>query len=159
MKKLISIIMLIILTISLCACNNNNIDTQIPEENPYLLTNGLAPSEMVQKVNKFIVAVYMPYSQNTIDNGIEDFKEIATDMEIEELKNTVGGYNSERRATVSNLNTLLCTPDNSFNKQYKMVSTFTVTLGGVSQNMLIEFGMNNNCKVDSHSIWVNNNIT
>ncbi len=144
---------------SLVSCNQTNeTPNQALEGNPYILPNGLAPTELLNEVQDFILDIYMPFSQESIDKAIDDFCKVATEAEIEELKSTVGAFDKEKRAKVSNLQLNFCMPDNSSNHTYKVLATFTITLKDVQQNLLIEFQLNNDCIISSHSIWVNNNI-
>lgn len=155
MKRIICVAAIIFL-FTLPGCSKAPDNQVINQENPYRLSNGYTPTEMISEVESFITRVYIPYSQDDIDKALRDFTKIATESEIEELKSTVGSFDKDKRASISDLQIDMCTPDNSSTRQYKIVATFKVTLKNVSQNLLIEFGMNNDCKINSHYIWINN---
>lgn len=157
MKKYISIALALVMILSLCACNK---ETKQPtnEENPYILANGLSPTQFQDRIAEFITDIYSPKNQDTIDDAIKTLSSIATEYEITELQNTVGVFDKEKRATISNLKVSLCMPDNSASRTYKVAATFIVSLNGVKQGMLIEFNCNKEAKIESHSIWVNNSV-
>lgn len=157
MKKFISIALILVMILSLCACNNEP-EQPTTDENPYILANGLSPTQFQNRIASFIRDIYSPKSQDTIDKAIKGLADIATELEINELQNTVGTFDKDKRAVINNLEVNLCMPDNSGSRNYKIAATFTISLNGVKQGILIEFNCNNDVKIDSHSIWINNSV-
>lgn len=155
-KRFIAIVLSLITLFSITSCSKTPDTKEVQEENPYKLSNNLAPTEMISEVKAFIMSIYMPKDQEEIDNAIERFCKIATEEEINELKSTVGEYDRSKRATLSDLYISMCTPDNSSNRKYKIIATFTIKLNDMKQNILIQFNMDNSVMIESHSIWVNN---
>ena len=49
-------------------------------------------------------------------------------------------------------------PENSTDNKIKYLATFTLKAGENASSMLIEFGCNTEGMIDTHSIWVNNNV-
>ena len=90
--------------------------------------------------------------------GVEMLAPIATEQEIEDLKSEAGSYDESRRATIKNMQVSVCMPENSTDYKFKYVASFTLEAGDNASNMLIEFGCNTEGMIDTHSIWVNNNI-
>lgn len=156
MKKLVILLLSIVMVLTMCACDKAEPKESETNENPYTLLNGYAPSEMLDITKDFILNIYAPFSQKSIDKAINELSKIATVGEIEELKNTVGAYDASKKATVANLKISICTPDNSSNYKYKIAATFTVKTDSISQNMLIEFKLNDKHLIESHSIWLQN---
>jgi len=153
-KNKIALIISVIALFSLCSCNS--IAPTEPQENPYILVNGLTPTQFEGRLKDFIYDIYEPKNQDSIDRGIREFKEIATETEALEIENTVGEFREDKKATISNLSIDLCMPDNSSSYNYKLLATFSISLNESYQNILIEFGCDSNGKINNHSIWVNN---
>ena len=49
-------------------------------------------------------------------------------------------------------------PDNSSSRTYKLIATFMVNLGEYKQGTMLEFTCNNEGLIDSHSVWLNNDV-
>lgn len=153
---IIALVGLMIMGIS--GCSNNNEERLEELREMYLLPNGYLPSETEDMISDALLNIYMPFDEENIIEGVEMLAPIATEQEIEDLKSEAGSYDESRRATIKNMQVSVCMPENSTDNKIKYLATFTLEAGENASNMLIEFGCNTEGMIDTHSIWVNNNV-
>lgn len=156
MRRALGIFLALSLALSLVACSNQ--DKPEDEGNPYILANGMTPTEFQDAVEDFVYDIYSPKNQDILDRGLKNFKEISTATEYLEMESSIGEFDADKMATVSNIEVDLCMPDNSSSRTYKLIVTFTVNLGEYKQGTMLEFTCNNEGLIDSHSVWLNNDV-
>ena len=75
----------------------------------YLMSNGKTPTETKEILIDSLLDIYMPMSEDDIQDGIDNMCKIATEDEIEVLKNEVGKFDENLSAVVKNLNVSIAT--------------------------------------------------
>lgn len=153
-KKLTLILLTLTVLFSLAACGNKQETVEeIPE---YTIVQNMTATDVKKIVNQFIIDIYSPNSQEQIDNALVEFCKIATENEINTLKDEIGEYDEAKKASIKNVSISIAMPKNTENNKMKIVATFDISIRDVRQSMLIEFRCNNDNMIESHSIWVNN---
>ena len=146
-------LLLTLISVVLVGCSNK-IDNVEDERYKYELSNGKIPTEIQDIIKDSILDIYMPSKESDIERGVDKLSDIATETEINTLKETIGAFDEDNKATVNNLNVSICMPENSTDNKTKYLVTFEISNDQILADMLIEFGCNNEDKISSHSIWV-----
>ena len=153
MRAIKLVLLLTLVSVVLVGCSNK-IDNVEDERYKYELSNGKIPTEIQGIIKDSILDIYMPSKESDIERGIDKLSDIATESEINTLKETIGAFDEDNKATVNNLNVSICMPENSTDNKTKYLVTFEISNDQILADMLIEFGCNNEDKISSHSIWV-----
>ena len=147
------VLLLTLISVVLVGCSNK-IDNVEDERYKYELSNGKIPTEIQDIIKDSILDIYMPSKESDIERGVDKLSDIATETEINTLKETIGAFDEDNKATVNNLNVSICMPENSTDNKTKYLVTFEISNNQILADMLIEFGCNNEDKISSHSIWI-----
>lgn len=153
MRAIKLVLLLTLISVVLVGCSNK-IDNVEDERYKYELSNGKIPTEIQDIIKDSILDIYMPSKESDIERGVDKLSDIATETEINTLKETIGAFDEDNKATVNNLNVSICMPENSTDNKTKYLVTFEISNNQILADMLIEFGCNNEDKISSHSIWI-----
>ena len=157
-KTNLIVLALALLPLTLVGCTNSVKDEAVEENNEYILVNGKTPVEVRDKLTSAIIDIYMPLSEEDIEEGINILGELSTENEFNELKSSVGKFDETKKALVNNIDVSIGLPENMENHKMKYVVTFTIETESSAQNILMEFKCNTEGLIQSHSIWTNNSI-
>ena len=155
MKKLKSLVGLLII-LSICTgCGTNNIDIKDYNalKDKVTLGCGLTVSEMNQTMINFIYKVYSPSNQADITTGLESLKNYMTAAEYTSLTSDMNKYKADVKTEVSNVNVRICKGKYAYSGMDTILVNFTVSSGGYTTNMILEFVINPNNKIFKHYIW------
>ena len=143
----------ILLTItSLCGCNNVGYRDYKELEQETQLGLGLNYTELEDMLIEFAYKVYMPRSEEDIQNGIELLKDIATDKEIASLKSIAGTYNKDSTQKVTKVDVIYTNGKNNTDHMEHIYIEIGIENNGLKTQM-IEFVVNPNNKIFQHKIY------
>lgn len=149
--NILAVMVSLALAITLAGCSKTQ--DKESEREKYELSNGYLPTEVQDILKKAILNIYMPGSDEDIAEGVDMLAPLSTEFEINELKNTVGKYDENKRVIVKDINVSIAMPENTTDKRMQYLVTFTINNDEQSMEMMLQFNCNDDGFIKSHSIW------
>lgn len=155
-SKVLLAILILSLVVQLFGCSKKN--NEITQEKydklkqKITLSNGLTVLELEELMMRFVYSVYNPKSEEDLKAGVDLIKDIVTESVYDELLDTVQ-FNEGVVSNISNLEVRYSNGKNHSDHLSRVLCKFTLNSGGYSQNIIIEFVMNDSGKIFKYYIW------